>query len=235
MIHYFLIERFFRNMKVVNYAYQHILPSLAWCAINSLCITLRIQTVNENRINRLRSKGKKLVYTLWHGRQFLLVRYMSRRNIGIMSSTSQDGILQANILKKFGYEVIFGSSAKSPVRALVGSIQKMRDGFDIAFAVDGPTGPVYKAKPGALFLAKKMDALIIPITFSAHPSITLKSWDEYILPKPFAHAVMFFGEPFRPSAELGEDIIHAECLFLEKTLNQISAKADSIVKRSHSI
>ena len=125
--------------------------------------------------------------------------------------------------------------AKSPVRALVGSIQKMRAGFDIAFAVDGPTGPLHKAKPGALFLAKKMDALIIPVSFSAQPSITMKSWDEYILPKPFAHAVMFFGEPFHPSSELGEDIVQAECLFLEKTLNQISAKADSIVKRSHSI
>jgi len=216
-------------MNIKDWSYQHVFPTLAWVSINSLSVTLRIQSIGENNIEQLRKKGKKIVYTLWHGRQFLPVRYMAKKNICIMSSTSHDGILQANILKKFGYEIVYGSSAKLPVRALIGSIQKMRTGFDVAFAVDGPTGPLHKVKPGALYLAKKMNALIVPTTFSAHPAITLKSWDKYLLPKPFAQAVMVFGEPFHPSSDLNENTIQNECRALEKTLTQISDNADSMI------
>lgn len=218
-------------MKFKKFAYHHILPNFAWFGIHCLSASLRITTVGEKQIHLLQSKGHRLVFALWHGRQFLFVRHMSKRNIGIMSSTSRDGRLQADILKKFGYVIIYGSSAKSPVRAMVGTIRKMRAGHDIAITVDGPTGPLYKVKPGALFLAKKMDALIIPMTFSAAPGIILSSWDEYLLPKPFAHAAIYFGEAFRPSQNTADAIIQEECLLLEKTLNQITQKADLLVKQ----
>lgn len=215
-------------MKTTDWIYFNILPTLAWGAINSLSVTLRIQTVGKDQIESMRKNRQRLIYTFWHGRQFLLVRYMSNKNLVIMSSTSRDGILQANILQKFGYEIVPGSSAKSPVRALIGSIQKMREGFDPAIAVDGPTGPIYKVKPGALYIAKKMNAPIIPLTFSANPAVTLKSWDRYLLPKPFARGVIVFGKPFYPSPKLDDKIIEQECNLLGKMLNQITKMADDI-------
>lgn len=146
-----------------------------------------------------------------------------------MSSTSRDGILQASILKKFKYEIISGSSAKSPVRALIGSIQKMRMGYNVGFAVDGPTGPLYKVKPGAIYLAKKMQVPIIPISFSANPAIILKSWDKYLLPKPFAKSAIIFGKPFCPSANLDGNTVISECKNLENILNRLTLQADRIV------
>ena len=148
-----------------------------------------------------------------------------------MVSTSLDGQLIANTLKIFGYEIIFGSSNRSPVRALVRSIQKMEQGFDVAFTVDGPRGPANKVKPGALFLAKKMNAIIIPATSSACPSITFKSWDRYLLPKPFAQAAIVFGQPFIPSSHSGEETLREECQLIENTLNEITKQADQLVGR----
>ncbi len=216
-------------MKITDWFYYNILPTLAWGVINSLSVTLRIQTIGENEIKILRRNKQRLVYTFWHGRQFLLVKYMSGKNIVIMSSTSRDGILQANILQKFGYEIVPGSSAKSPVRALIGSMKKMRKGFDSAIAVDGPTGPIYKVKPGALYIAKKMNAAIIPLTFSANPATILKSWDKYLLPQPFARAAIVFGKPFYPSPKLDDKTIEQECNLLGEMLNQITEMADDIV------
>ncbi len=209
--------------------YQRLLPTLAWLGIHSIYITLKIKSVGDYQFQAYKRKGQKVIYAFWHGRQFLLVRYMSNRNISIMSSTSRDGILQSNILKKFKYEIISGSSAKSPVRALIGSIHKMRAGFDVGFAVDGPRGPLYKVKPGALFLAKKMHVPIIPIAFSAEPAITLRSWDNYLLPKPFAKSVILFGEAFRPSPNLDSGTIRRECSDLEHILNDITKRADRMV------
>ncbi|MBN2029358.1 lysophospholipid acyltransferase family protein [bacterium] len=210
--------------------YLHILSTLAWLSIHSLYATLQIKSIGYEKLNHYKKNGQKVIYAFWHGRQFLLVRYMSNKNISIMSSTSRDGILQANILKKFKYEIISGSSAKSPVRALIGSIQKMRAGYDVGFAVDGPRGPLHKVKPGAIFLAKKMHVPIIPLSFSAKPAIILNSWDHYMLPKPFSKSAIVFGEPFHPSQNFKSDTINSECSNLENILNHITQQADKMVK-----
>ncbi len=214
-----------------DFIYKNILPYLGWLAINIISITVRICTENEHILDTLKKDGQKFVYIFWHGRQFLLVRYFSNRNIAIMSSTSRDGLLQATILKKFGYEIVYGSSTKSPVRALIGAIQKMKLGYTLAFAVDGPTGPIYKPKPGAIYVAKKMNACIIPVTFSVKPAIIMKSWDKYMLPKPFAKAILLYGKPFYPSNKTDDETIQKECLILEKQLKQMTTDTDQKIDK----
>jgi lysophospholipid acyltransferase (LPLAT)-like uncharacterized protein len=214
-----------------DFIYKNILPGLGWFAINSISRTIRIRTENEHLVDKLKENGQPFIYVFWHGRQFLLVRYFSNRNIAIMSSTSRDGLLQAKILKRFGYEIVYGSSAKSPIRALITAIQKMKMGHILAFAVDGPTGPIHKAKPGAIYIAKKMNACIIPVTFSVKPAVIMKSWDQYMLPKPFAHAILIYGNPFYPSKETDDETIQKECHALEKQLKQMTTDADQKVNK----
>ena len=146
-----------------------------------------------------------------------------------MSSTSRDGRLQAKILKKFHYEIIPGSSSKTPVRALIQSLKKIQEGYNFAITVDGPTGPIYKVKPGALYVAKKTGATIIPMSFSSSPAFVIKSWDRYLMPKPFSRAVHLIGEPWQPSPDLNEQTLEQEALHLEKILNSLTEKADRMV------
>lgn len=222
-------------MIVNDWIYSKILPTLGRACITTLSASLRIQSKGEENIEEINKEKRPIIYVFWHGRQFILVHYMAYKNISIMSSTSRDGILQANILKKFGYDIIYGSSSKSPVRALIGSIKKIRMGFTVAFAVDGPTGPIHKVKPGALFLAKKTNGVIIPLTFSAFPAITLGAWDEYLLPLPFSRAVILFGKPFYPSPSLNDNIIEKECVYIEEILNEMTVKVDAFFKKHHPI
>jgi len=105
----------------------------------------------------------------------------------------------------------------------------MRAGYDFAFAIDGPRGPIHEVKPGAIYLAKKINTCIIPITFSSYPSIHLNSWDRYLLPLPFARSVVIFGEPFYPSPSLDEKTIDSEKAILKKILNKITILADKKV------
>ena len=106
----------------------------------------------------------------------------------------------------------------------------MQAGHDTIIAVDGPTGPIYKVKPGALFMAKKTNAMIIPLAFSADPCIILKAWDRYLLPVPFAKAVLIYGKPFKPSSDLSDSVIQKESIKLEKILNNLMDKANRIVQ-----
>ena len=145
-----------------------------------------------------------------------------------MTSTSRDGILVANIMKKYGFQIIPGSSHKAPVRALKQSLGKMMSGSDMLIGVDGPRGPIYRTKPGALYLAKKSNATVVPIIFGAYPAFLLNSWDRYLLPKPFSHAVIMYGDPLQLSSKMNREIIQRESEQIDSILNRLMQKADQI-------
>ena len=80
-----------------------------------------------------------------------------------------------------------GSSAV-PLRAagtagLVEMIRKMRLGLPMGFTVDGPKGPRYQAKTGAVLLAKKTGNPILPFIVEAERRFTIKSWDRLQIPR----------------------------------------------------
>ena len=162
--------------------------------------TVRIQFVNKAVPDRLASEGKNVIYAFWHGRQFLL--FHSHRNTGIVipASESRDGEIQARILKWFGFDVVRGSSKRKGDRALLGLVDALRKGKNLALAVDGPRGPIYDVKQGVTYLAGKLNKPIVPVMTSAERFWRLdKIWDKYLLPKPFTKGVIMYGEPITVS------------------------------------
>ena len=194
--------------------------------IKMITISLRIDIIGDKKILDLRGKNQRLMFAIWHGRHFLIISRLRFPDTSVLTSTSRDGKLIADILKKFGFDIIPGSSHRSPVRALLTSIQKMRGGKNLIFAVDGPTGPIHQSKPGALFVAKKADAFIVPVSFSSKPAVIFNSWDRFMLPLPFAKTCLLFGEPFKPSDDLSQETIHMESLELQNMLNALTLEAD---------
>lgn len=217
---------------MLNWIYKYILPTIGWFLMKLWTRTVKLEVVGEAQVDALRQKGQKIVYVFWHARQFLLEEFMSKKHICILASPSRDGQLQASMLSKFGYSTVLGSSHKSPVRALVGMIAKMRDGWDAGIAVDGPKGPIYKSKPGAIFLAKKTDAVIIPITFSSNRyKIFDKSWDHFLLPMPFSKGKLIIGDPIRLSPDLDDSVIESDCATVDQALNAITQEADLLMNQ----
>ncbi len=219
------------NASLKEWIYTHIYPSLGAAAIRIYSRTLRLRIEGGEEIERLRSQGTRIVYALMHGRQFMVYRLFGRKNICVMSSLSQDGRLQAAILQRFGFRISFGSSAKSPVRALIGMVKYMQEGSDSIIAVDGPRGPLYRVKPGVLFLAKKLNAVIVPFTFSVRRGLVMKAWDRYLLPAPFTKVFAFLGSPVRLSRDDSHDVMEKEAARLERILLDQLTRADELAGR----
>jgi lysophospholipid acyltransferase (LPLAT)-like uncharacterized protein len=215
--------------RLESWAYRRLFPPVIAFFVRMVSISLRLHWVGREKLEPLWRENRRLVYAFWHGRHFMMIHPFRNRKISVLTSTSRDGRLLADALTWFGYDNIPGSSHKSPVRALMASVQKTREGFDIAFAVDGPTGPRHQVKPGALFVAKKANAWIVPLSFSAGSSWTFHSWDRYLLPKPFARIVLILGDPYRPSSDLSAETVEKERLELERTLLRLDAEADAAV------
>lgn len=207
---------------------ERLLSFLAFLIIKIICKTISIKTINWSVRQKCRQDNQSFIYAFWHGRQFMLLGWNKDKPMVIMTSLSKDGRLQDKILKRLGHYTVPGSSSKGAVRGLVGMIRGMRLGHNASVTVDGPKGPVYEVKPGIIYLASKTNSVIIPLTSHAKKSyISSRAWDKYEFPVPFNKAVVILGDPIKVPSELDEEIIEHKIKELEKSLREITQKADN--------
>ncbi|MBC7188293.1 MAG: DUF374 domain-containing protein, partial [Calditrichaeota bacterium] len=179
----------------------------AFALMRLLTSTLRVRLYIHPSVDEELHR-KPLLFAFWHGRQFLLVPHFTSWNIALMSDLSWAGDIQTRILQRFGYTVVRGSSSHGGMRALLAIKKAIEAGHPAAFAVDGPHGPAFQAKPGILFLAEKLGLPLAPVATSAKPAWILEStWCRYLLPKPFARCVAVIGKPIPPRALAAQSTI----------------------------
>ena len=165
--------------------------ALFWL-IRMIGLTLRFQVKGwENH-----TYDEPLVYCFWHNRIPVATYFWRARAIVVMSSQSFDSEYIARFIQRFGYGAARGSSTRGSRSALIQMIRAVKLGRSAAFTVDGPRGPVYQAKPGALLLSAKSGAAILPFSISIDRCWRLPSWDRIEIPKPFARVFVVIGERF---------------------------------------
>jgi lysophospholipid acyltransferase (LPLAT)-like uncharacterized protein len=204
-----------------------ILSFIGWSLMSLWSRTLRVRFVNRETPPGQEAEGKNLIYAFWHGRQFLLFHTHRDSNIVIPASESRDGEIQAGIIGRFGFGVVRGSSKRKGAQAFMGLMKALRNGKSIALAVDGPRGPIYEVKQGITSLAGKLGKPIVPVVMSAKRSWVLeKTWDKYMLPKPFTECVIMYGEPIMVNGT-SEDELENKRQELTAALKTIMARADA--------
>jgi lysophospholipid acyltransferase (LPLAT)-like uncharacterized protein len=140
--------------------------------------------------------GKRLVYTFWHREIFAATWFWRKRGIVVMSGHNFDARSTAEVIQRHGYEIARGSASRGAARALVGMVRAIQRGHDAAFTIDGPRGPRYVAKPGAVMLAKASGAPILCFHIRPERSWTFsRSWDATEIPRPFSRAAIFIAPP----------------------------------------
>ncbi len=69
-------------------------------------------------------------------------------------------------------------------------------GRDVIITPDGPRGPRYRLQPGALFLAQRTGAPILPLRIEYCNVCCFKTWDGFAVPLPFARVDVTIETPF---------------------------------------
>lgn len=211
---------------------KKVIPFIGWILIYLWSMTIRTRFVNRGIPERIKAGGGNLIYAFWHGRQFLLFYNHKRSGIIIPASESRDGEIQAVILKLFGFDVVRGSSRRKGERALLGMVDGLRRGKDVALAVDGPRGPLYEVKQGITYLAGKLGKPIVPVAASARRFWILERlWDKYMLPAPFTSGVIIYGDPIFVSGT-AEDELEKKRMELQEALKRLTSEADGYFKRN---
>mgnify|MGYP001161285906 FL=1 len=180
----------------------------------------------EEHLLNLINSGKPIMVCVWHGRLLFPSWYIRLKttNLYAIASRHSDAEVMARILNNWGYGLIRGSTRKGG-KAVV---QKMAAVFKsagiVAVTNDGPKGPPRIAKAGSTGLALKYNVQIITITGSATKYWQMKSWDRFMLPKPFGKIQLIVSPPLNITEDLKtaeEEIQH-----LSDFMNQYQNEAD---------
>ena len=164
------------------------------------------------------------IYTFWHNRVFLATYFWQGRRIVVMTSQSFDGEYIARFIQRFGYGAARGSSTRGGVGAIVEMSRLMRADCPTAFTIDGPKGPKYVAKMGAVLLAKKTGRPILPFTITAAKYWQAKSWDQFQVPLPFTRARVDIAPPIYVPADASESELIAKRDELQQSLDEIDQR-----------
>ena len=188
------------------------------------CRSLRYTEINRAAIETTTDQGRPVVLSLWHDELFPLIYLKRQLNIIALVSQSDDGDLLAGVLERMGLETARGSSSRGGVKALLAAARRMREaGLCGCVTVDGPRGPRHEVKEGAIFLASRADAPIVPIRLFMERRKLFKSWDRFQLPLPFSRVTMVCGDAYRVECDVRDpEAVTRECRRLEDILNGLT-------------
>ena len=97
---------------------------------------------------------------------------------------------------------------------------------------DGPQGPLHEFKVGDLMLSQFTQAPLLPLAYATTRGWRLKSWDQFIVPKPFARVAIVIGEPFITPKGLRPEDLEPQRLQMENSLNNLTRQAQEILQNS---
>jgi len=180
----------------------------------------------------LRQSGQPVVLIVWHSRIFIVPYFFRKRGIMPLVSPSRDGEIPAQIMARWGYKVLRGSSSHAVIKAWSVMVRELRAGGEVLIVPDGPRGPNRVLKEGCLKLAQQTGAHIVPFTFSSSKNKFLKSWDRFLMFPPFSRVAAVFGKPFAVKSKLSAAELEKLRRQIEELLNSLDAQAEVVLGRA---
>lgn len=198
--------------------------------LDLLCRTLRIKIINEQVIDSLVKQNKNFVFAFWH--RTMLVHWFINRNkkFAALTSLSKDGDLLANLLDKWKYRVVRGSSSRGGEDALSNMVEYAKRDYSVAITPDGPRGPIFEFKAGAVITAKRTGIPVVLAGTYYLKKRTLNSWDKMEIPKFFSEVYIKLSEPIYVESDLNYDNTSRIIKECEDQLNKLQKEAEELNK-----
>src|SRR3984893_1803462 len=191
-----------------------------------------VSVVGAEHIRQALDRAPSFIPVYWHQHQVFCVKHLLEQRraglkLGFLISPSVDGELGAMIVRNLGAEVIRGSSTHTGARALRDYYQALaHDGVSPAITADGPRGPPWKFKPGAVLLAQLSGRPMVPLSYAASRAWKIK-WDRFVIPVPLSRITIAVGEPVYVPKGLDAAALEQVQLDMERRLRTLFGEAEA--------
>ncbi len=194
--------------------------------VSGLFLTTRWTQEGRHHLEGLREQGERVVFVFWHGEMLSLIQHHRHEGIVCLVSQHGDGEYVTQILHRKGFGTARGSSTRGGSKGLRELLRAAREGRDLAVTPDGPKGPVHGFKTGALVAAQLTGLPMLPLAVRASRAWRARSWDRFMVPKPFAHIRVVYGPPVRVPRGLPDDELERLADEMGSTLLALGEEAE---------
>jgi lysophospholipid acyltransferase (LPLAT)-like uncharacterized protein len=210
---------------IKNYFVQQILAFISALYIKLVKVTSIIIIKNIESPQYYWKDNKPFILAFWHS-QLMMISYCWKSNtkINILASGHSDGRFGAIVGQYFKLNNIPTSSNEKPI-SLKPIFTLLKNSNYIGITPDGPRGPNKKVSEGIIKISKVTQVPIIPIGFSTSKFRTLKSWDSFLITKPFSKCAFVWGESITIPKNCNNNEIEQYKKKLEQELNTCIEKA----------
>jgi len=200
-----------------------------WAVIRILGPTIRFEVLGGEKAGRdYRPDLPPNVYAFWHRCIIAGAWYFRNRNGVLMNTTNFDGQWTRRVIERLGYGTAQGSSTRGGLRGLAVMAQRIEEGVDAGFTIDGPRGPRYVAKPGPVMLARRAGRPIILFHVGLERAWTLeKTWDLMQIPKPYTRAILIIAPPLDVQTDIDRDGLEKKHREMQKILERLRDSAEA--------
>jgi lysophospholipid acyltransferase (LPLAT)-like uncharacterized protein len=198
------------------------------CGLNRMTVT------RQDVFDTYAEQGNN-IFVFWHSRLFYLVYYYIHSRvkcrISALVSMSKDGDYGAALARRLRQDAVRGSTSRGAQKAIRELATKAAGGYNLAITPDGPRGPVSMVGEGVIRLAQLTGARIIPVSYDATRKRLLKSWDRFIVVKPFGRVHVAFAEPFQVPRNITAEERGRYVERLQQTLSSLDRLCDERLRR----
>jgi lysophospholipid acyltransferase (LPLAT)-like uncharacterized protein len=197
-----------------------------------------VAVVGEQHLDAVLAQWPSFLPCYWHQHQLFCARYLLLQQrqrslrLGFLISPSVDGELAAMIVRRVGGYVIRGSSSRTGALALKAYFEALiHEKVSPIITPDGPRGPRFIFKPGAILLAQMSGRPMLPLAYAASRAV-LVHWDRLVLPLPFARIAIAIGPPRQVPRALDAAALAALQSEMQQSLQATFAAARSALSPS---
>jgi len=190
---------------------------------------VKIEPVNEEGLRIFLQDGNRVIAGIWHQRILGVLNYAGRfggYRPSVMISRSRDGELISRLIERLNFRPVRGSSSSHGREALAAMVKDLKEHPFAVHALDGPTGPRGVVKAGLIRMAQLSGAAIVPVYISCSRFWQLRSWDRFIIPKPFSTVRVRFADPIFIPADLGDERFESVRQRVEEVIRETQEAED---------
>jgi lysophospholipid acyltransferase (LPLAT)-like uncharacterized protein len=207
--------------------HERLLVALVALLLRALGATWRVREKGRKDLSPKAKPDPPVMFAFWH--ESILATAWHHRGCGsaVMISSSRDGELIAQLSLRLGYRPVRGSSTRGGREAAQELIETLKNGGNCAITPDGPRGPRRKVQPGVSKIPRQSGRSVVALGFAAEHCWRFKSWDRFMVPKPFSRCVFIYGEPVRmdPDKDASGDLVR-----VQTEMDRVMAEAEGFFK-----
>src|SRR5271169_5121359 len=203
------------------------IAAAVYTVIRILGPTLRYEVLGWQNAERVHASDKRCIWAFWHRVIIPIVWWHRNHGVVVMNTTAFDGQWTRKVIEWLVFGTAQGSSSRGGLRGLAVMARRMSEGKDCAFTIDGPRGPRYVAKPGPVMLARKTGCPIMVFHVGVDRGKTFeKTWDHFLMPAPFARAMILFAPPIYVPQNADAHAMEAKHAEMQRELERVRDLAE---------